>query len=109
MYPLGFDLLRREWQEAGKTKLSGKGINWAVEYLFLSQFSTNFSVSHDRSMTQSRRGQLRSYWVLGKYHVGAYLQAFHRSLYSPHFRIVKFPSWITDEQKTEFLQLGEKT
>ncbi len=105
MYPFGIDVWKRSWYETGKNQLLWKWIWGVLEYLLLSQFSPDFSVSHDFSMTQKRREQLKKYWALRPMKLGRYLSAFSSTLRSPHFSIMKFPSWITDP---EILQLWEK-
>lgn len=115
MFPYGYEIKNwpewvffksREWRAA----LLWKWIAWAVEYFILSQFSNQtFLIHDDEEQSPLRRKQLEKYWLRwGWNSTSSYLEALRRSLFSPSFEIERMPPWITNEQKTEILQLREK-
>lgn len=105
MYPFWIDVRKPSWYESGKDELLWKWIWWAIECILLSQFSADFSLSHDSTMTLARREQLKKYWAIRPKRLSIYIWNLSSALSSPHFKIIKFPDWITEP---EILQLSEK-
>lgn len=85
--------------------LEWKWISAATECVLMSATPENYRVKQSRDLLTPRRLQLQSYWIENTMNLGDYLGKIKRSLTSPHFRIVKFPPWITDPK---ILQLSEK-
>ncbi len=95
-------------KDSWRSMLLWKWIAWAIEWLILYRFRElwkDFIVQRDYFDSALRTKQLSRYGLSFWESLNTYMNALHMSLYSPHFSVVRFPSWVTDP---EILQLREK-
>lgn len=85
------------WSRFACQDLRNKWIAGAIERLILDKFKW-YNLEQAQNRLSGRNNQLESYWLplWSPIPLYKYKKLLDRSLRSPHFRIVMFPSWITD-------------